>query len=128
MITITIFASSLFFATFIIALKAFNIKSGREIRIHALIGKFDNKSTKLIANIKFLFFQTIQSIRYIFIVKIKDPFINFVTKEISRIANEYESSQRILMGRKDISKKGAVSFYLRKIEEERVNIGKGKIE
>jgi hypothetical protein len=45
-----------------------------------------------------------------------------------KIMNEYRMGQSAIMGQKNIINKGAVSFYLKKIAEHKVNGVGGKIE
>jgi hypothetical protein len=44
------------------------------------------------------------------------------------ILAEYRKRQEVIMGRKNIANKGSVSFYLKKITEDKKEGEKGKIE
>lgn len=128
MITISIFSSSLFFAIALIILKAFDIRSGKQNFIARIISKLDNKSTELIKSIKFRSFQFIQILRYIFLVKTKNAIEVFFSDLFTRVRDEYLEREKVFMGRKDISNKGAVSFFLKRIKDEKAFLNKGKIE
>lgn len=128
MITISIFSSSLFFAVVLVILKAFDIRSGKQNFIARIISRLDNKSTELIKNIKFRSFQFIQTLRYIFLVKTKNAIEVFFSDLFARVRDEYLEREKVFMGRKDISNKGAVSFFLKRIKDEKAFSNKGKIE
>jgi len=93
-----------------------------------LFRKFDSKADEVIAVLKFKGLQLVQSIRYIALVQTKIVCKNLLNKVEQKIADEYKVRQSTLMGHKDITSKGSVSFYLKKITEEKSNGKKGKIE
>ena len=128
MATITIFASSLSVASLLLLAKAIEIKFGKKNLILNLIGKMDQKAIDLISTLKFRSLQFIQTIRYIILVQSKETIREFIDKIQLQIVNEYQARQELIMGRKNIPNKGSVSFYLKKITEEKGNIGRGKIE
>lgn len=128
MTTIIIFALALFFAISIIFFKALDLKKGKSNFVYTIIGKFDRSSAVFVEKIKFSILQFIQSIRYIILVKIRNKITDFVSQEIRRILNEYENKQKIFMGRKNIANNGSVSFYLKKIKDQKAYDGKGKID
>lgn len=92
------------------------------------LSRFDVKSEIFINYLKFKTLQIIQTLRYIFIVKVSKYFAEQNYKLKTWIIDELDKKQKIFMGRKEISKKGAVSFYIKKIEDNRTVSGKGKIE
>jgi hypothetical protein len=128
MITISIFSSSLFFAVTLIILKAFDLRSGKQNVLVRIMSKMDNNSTVLIKNIKFRTFQFIQTLRYIFLVKTKNAIKTFFSGLFARVRDEYLEREKVFMGRKDISSKGAVSFFLKRIKDEKAFSSRGKIE
>jgi hypothetical protein len=128
MATVVVFASSLSVASILVTVKALELKFGKRNFFLQLVSKLDSAVVSFLASIKFRSFQLIQSIRYIFLVQIR-----MLSKEIflrvqAKIADEYKMSQSAIMGRKDITNRGSVSFYLKKISENRGNGEKGKIE
>ena len=128
MTTIVIFSSSLFIATAMVSVKAFELKRGQRNILLKTISKFDSELEKLVFNLKFKALQLIQSVRYIILVQIKMICKNLLIKVEKRIVEEYKIRQNALMGHKNISNKGSVSFYLKKITEQKSYAGKGKIE
>jgi hypothetical protein len=128
MATIVIFASSLFTASALITVKAVEIKYGKRNFILELLSKLDAKSDKLISDVKFKALQIIQSVRYIVLVQIKAVCKNLLDKVEEKIMNEYKARHTMIMGQKNITNRGSVSFYLKKITEDKSNGQKGKIE
>lgn len=128
MATITIFASSLSIATVLVLIKAIELKFNKKNILLTLLGKLDNGSITLISALKFRSLQLIQSIRYIILVQSHILLSEFLDRIKDRIKNEYQIRQEMMMGRKIISSKGSVSFYLKKITEMKENESKGKIE
>ena len=123
-----VFGSSLFVTIAIITIKAIELKREKENILLRLVRKFDSQADKLISFLKFKTLQIIQSIRYIILVQIKAICKNLLERVEKRIIDEYKTKQNTLMGHKNITNKGSVSFYLKKITEERSNGKKGKIE
>lgn len=128
MATITIFASSLSIASILVLAKALELKFGKKNIFLALISRLDNVANNLIDIFKFRSLQLIQSVRYIILVQSHILLSEFLDRIKDRIRNEYQVRQEIMMGRKVISNKGSVSFYLKKISESKGNVGRGKIE
>lgn len=128
MTTIIVFASSLLIALVLLFTKAAELKFGKRNIILNLIGKFDYKCDKCISDFKFGSLQLVQSVRYIMLVQIKGICIDLFNRAKEKILNEYKTRQNIIMGHKDIIDKGSVSFYLKKITEDKYNGGRGKIE
>lgn len=128
MATIVVFASSLFITSILVLFKAVELRYQKKNILLSQICKFDDQAVNLAQNIKFRIFQLIQTIRYVLIVKSKEIFRNTIIEMEARIVHEYKSRQKSLMGRKDILNRGAVSFYLKKIAEDKINNEKGKIE
>ena len=128
MTTVVGFSSSLFIATAMVIIKAIELRRGKINFLLALFRKFDSHSDKFVASSKFMALQLIQSIRYIILIQVKIVCKKLLTKVEQKIANEYKIRQSTLMGQKKITNKGSVSFYLRKITEQKSSIGKGKIE
>lgn len=128
MTTIVVFASSLFITLAFVFIKAVELKYGKKNIILRLIGKFDTKCDQCVSGFKFKGLQLIQSIRYIFLVKIKEVYKDLFRKAEEKVMSEYKRRQDVVMGKKDITNKGSVSFYLKKITENKGNGEKGKIE
>ena len=128
MATIILFASSLSIVSILVLIKAIELKFGKKNIILVSMSQLDNKILSLVSGIKFRSLQLVQSIRYIILVQSKELIRESVDKIQLKIVNEYEARQRLIMGRKSIANKGSVSFYLKKIAEERGNGGRGKIE
>jgi len=129
MATIIIFASSLLIASTLVSIKAIELRSSRKNFVLRLVGKLDSKSEILISNLKFRSLQFIQSVRYIFLVQLRTVCRHLFNWAHEKIMQEYKARQNfIMMGRKEISNKGSVSFYLKKITEHKGNSEKGKIE
>ncbi len=129
MATIAIFASSLFIASAMVAVKGIELKYGRKNFILEIFGKLDSKSMKLIASAKFRTLQLVQSVRYVLLVQSKIILKHLLEKAEEKIVNEYKKRQDAIMtGKRDIINKGAVSFYLKKIAENKGAGARGKIE
>lgn len=128
MATIVVFASSLSIASLLVLSKAIELRFGRRNIFLTLIGKLDNKAIWFVGFLKFKSLQLVQIIRYIVLVKSKIVFRELFNKVQVKITDEYQKRQNIMMGRKDIKNNGSVSFYLKKISEEKGNGEKGKIE
>lgn len=128
MATIIIFASSLITALALVLSKAIELRCGKKNFAMSCICQLDDKSDKLVSNLKFKTLQLIQSTRYIMLVQIKAVCKNLLHKVEERIAHEYKMKHTMIMGQKDISSNGSASFYLRKITEGKNNGEKGKIE
>lgn len=127
MATIVVFASSLSIALIFILIKAAEIRSGKKNIVLRLIGKLDAAALKLVADAKFRGLQLTQSIRYIVLVQSKIVCLDLLYKVQNKILSEYQKRQSVMMGHKDIINKGSVSFYLKKIAEDKGNGRKGKI-
>lgn len=128
MAILIIFASSVLFVMSLIVFKAIESRFGKRNFILELVRKLDAKSEKFIATLKFRTWQAIQSVRYLFVVKIKATFFDYLQAMQYKIAREYDLQQNTLMGRKQIVGSGSASFYLKKISEEKSFGSKGKIE
>ena len=125
MSTIIVFGISLVIAFVLICLKAIELKYQRENFILRILGLLDEQTEKLTSNIKFRTLQIIQTVRYLLLVHSKNVAKEMVGKAQDRIVKEYELRESTLMGRKNISNRGSVSFYLKKIVTDK---GAGRIE
>lgn len=128
MATIIVFASSLTASLALISFKAFEIKKGNKHFILEFINRLDSRLDRLVAFLKFKGLQLIQTIRYIVLIKMRDLAQNLFHKAQERLASEIKLRQEIMMGKKEIMSKGSVSFYLKKITENKGVGVKGKIE
>ncbi|MEK7669087.1 MAG: hypothetical protein AAB350_00650 [Patescibacteria group bacterium] len=128
MTTIVIFGSSLFMALILLLTKAMELKYGNKNIILRFIGKLDSKFETVVSNLKFRGLQLTQSIRYIFLVQAKEICKDCFKKIEEKAVNEFKKRQDVIMGKKEIASKGSVSFYLKKITEDKGNGEKGKIE
>lgn len=128
MATIVVFASSLSVASILVVTKALELKFGKRNFFLELVCRLDSKIVSLVGAFKYRCLQLIQSVRYIFLVQIKMLSKDIFLRVQEKIANEYKISQNTIMGRKDITNRGSVSFYLKKITEEKGNGMRGKIE
>lgn len=128
MATIWVFAASLFVALALVIIKAIELKRSKKNLFLQLISKLDSVSLSLLLRIKFRSLQFVQTARYIALVQIKLASKNMFDKMRERALSEYKLRQDRIMGRRDISNKGSVSFYLKKITEDKGNNAKGKIE
>ncbi|NLE07447.1 MAG: hypothetical protein GX627_02440 [Parcubacteria group bacterium] len=124
MTTIVVFASSFVAMSALVGFKALELKDGKKNITLKCVGLFDRKAEKLISNIKFRFVQIIQTARFLVLVQVKVIF----KKLLKKIEADIKSKQTVLMGQKNIINKGSVSFYLKKIAEDKINNGGGKIE
>lgn len=128
MITTIIFALSLLVSLALISFKALELKRNKKNIALRLISRFDSISARLVSAFKFKALQLIQSVRYIVIIQSKIVFRAFLHKATERALNEYHTRYDIILGHKEISNKGSVSFYLKKIAENKDSGEKGKIE
>lgn len=127
MTTIVVFTSSLSIVSILVLVKALELKFGRKNTFLELIRKLDNRAIAIISEVKFRNLQLIQTVRYIVLVQSKEVFRSFLDKIQEKIALEYRLRQEVVMGKRNITNRGSVSFYLKKITEEK-GIEKGKIE
>lgn len=128
MTTIVVFGSSLAVALILILTKALELKYGSKNILLRLIGKADNRLELIVSKIRFRSLQLIQSIRYIIFVHGSEMFKDYIKKAEERAINEFRKRQDVIMGKKEIVNGGSVSFYLKKITEEKGHSEKGKIE
>lgn len=128
MTTIITFGSSLLVVITLVSLKAFEISREKRNFFLSIVGKLDEPALRLTNSIRFRIFQIVQSVRYIILVKMRDMLHDMFVRVSDKIASEYRERQDMLMGRREIANKGAVSFYLKKITEDKSNGEKGKIE
>ncbi len=126
MTTIIIFVSSLLVSTVLVLVKAIELKFGKKNFLLELVCKLDHKAVNLINTVKFRNLQLIQTIRYIILIQSKEWFRAIWHRLQERMALEYQLRQEIMMGKRNISSRGSVSFYLKKIGEEKGT--KGVIE
>lgn len=128
MTTITIFALSFLASLSLIAFKAIELRRGNKHFILEFINKLDSRLDKAVNLLKFKCLQLVQSLRYIVSVRGKEVVKEWLIKAEKRLVEEYHKNQDALMGKKEIINRGSVSFYLKKIKEEKENGEKGKIE
>lgn len=128
MTAITIFASSLFTAIALIAVKAIELKFGKVNIILRLIGKLDSLADRAVQSIRFRAYQLVQTVRYLFQVKIKEVANDMSFRAKEWLITQYKLRESRIMGQKEILNKGAVSFYLKKIADDQGSGNKGKIE
>jgi hypothetical protein len=128
MATIIVFASSLIVLSVFVVIKAIEIKYEKRNIFCELLGKFDDASHKLVADLKFKILQFVQSARYIVLVKAKEAIKKILEKLEEKIVREYRAGHTMIMGQREIAVSGSASFYLRKISENKDNGAKGKIE
>lgn len=129
MATIVVFASSLSIASTLVVVKAIEIRSRNKNFLLRLLNKLDSGCEKCLSSLKFRTLQIIQTVRYILLVESKNIYKDLVYRLQERIAHELKVRHEMIMtGRKEITQKGSVSFYLKKITEEKGNGKRGKIE
>ena len=128
MITIIVFSFSLSIASILVFAKILELRYKKSNILLRILGLMDSKVEKLLDNIKFLCLQFIQSAHYVFLVHSKNIAKDALNKIQDKIINEYKNRESTMMGRKNISQNGSVSFYLKKITEDKGNGEKGRIE
>lgn len=128
MTTIVVFGSSLAVALILILTKALELKYGSKNILLRLIGKADNRLELIVSKIKFRSLQLVQSIRYIIFVHGSEMFKDYIKKAEQKAVSEFKKRQDVIMGKKEIVGNRSVSFYLKKITEEKGHSEKGKIE
>jgi len=128
MTTIIVFFSSLFLAAALISFKAVELRCGKRNATLSLICRLDSGIEIFICGLKFRWLQLLQSLRYLVFIRMKTACKNLLEKAEEKIINEYKAKQSSIMGHKDILNKGSVSFYLKKITEDRSIGERGKIE
>lgn len=128
MTLIIIFSLSLLISIIFFALKFFDIKYNKENILFKFLSKLDPKSEKLLESTKIFIVGIIQTIKYIFTVKIKDGYNSLIYKFKEKLIFEYQKRHDIIMGKRSISINRPTSFYLRKITENKNTSGTGKIE
>jgi hypothetical protein len=127
MATIIVFASSLSIASILLILKAIELRFSRKNILLRFISRFDAKVLSILEVLRFRFFQLIQTVRYVLMVKSLEVFRDLFFRVEHRVMNEYRLRQENMMGRRDIINKGSVSFYLKKIAEDKGVGEKGQI-
>lgn len=128
MTTVVIFGSSLFLATVLVLLQAWELRRSKKNIILRIIAKLDPHAERLLETLRFRILQAIQTVRFIILVWAKEFVQSLSSRAQERLLKEFESRKEVVMGKKDIKSNGSVSFYLRKIKEEKSNGEKGKIE
>lgn len=128
MTTIVVFSSSLAVALMLLLTKALELKYGSKNILLKFISRADDRLETLVSGIRFRSLQLIQSVRYIIFVHAKDIFKDYIKKAEEKAIGEFRKRQDVIMGKKEIVNGGSVSFYLKKITEEKGNGTKGKIE
>lgn len=108
-------------------IKAIELKYGRKSFLLRIISKFDHHSISFVNKVKFKCFQIIQSIRYIFLIEVKNILENKFRNLKERVVEEYKNRESIIMGKKQIGNRGSVSFFLKKIDETKRNGHRGEI-
>ena len=127
MATIAIFASSLFLASILVLTKAIEIRLNKKSFVLRLLAKLDERATSTALRIKFLSLLLIQSARYMVLVKTPELFKEWVGETKNKVLVAYRERESVIMGKRNITNKGSVSFFLKKIDENRES-GRGKIE
>lgn len=128
MTTIIIFGASLLIAALMLTFKWLEFKRGQQNLVLRFVSRLDSHSVNLVMTVKFRGLQIIQTLKYLILVRGRLLLKEWLIKTEAKIMEEYHKKQEvILMGKKDILNKGAVSFYLKKITENKGN-EKGKIE
>ncbi len=127
MATIVIFGLSLALALILLLLKARSLKKGEEGFLLSQLGLLDPKADKLTESTKFLILQIIQSVRYIFLVYLPKFIEDEAGKYKEKINKKLEIQRNLILGQKEIHNRGAVSFFLKKIDETKRNGHKGEI-
>ncbi len=123
MTTIIVFVSSLFIATMLVLIKALEIRLGKRNALLRLVSRLDERAVLAATSLKFRCLQLIQSARYIILVKSKEVAKHLFEKAWSKIVIEYRERESVMMGRKNISTRGSVSFFLKKIDESKKQKG-----
>lgn len=129
MTTIVVFSSSLLVASALVLIKAVELRRGNKNILLGLISRLDNRLEKMVSNLKFRSLQLIQSFRYLVLVRVKEICKDCLRRMEEKAASELKKRQDvIMMGKKEIISKGSVSFYLKKITEDKGSGERGKIE
>lgn len=128
MTTTFVFALSIFIATALVLIKSLELRHGKKNVFLRIIGKFDFISLFLASVLKFRTLQLVQSLRYVVIVRGKTVCKEWLEKIKVWILEEFRMRRDEIMGHKDIINKGSVSFYLKKITENKEGGIRGKIE
>lgn len=128
MATIVVFASSLFAASALVSVKAVELRCGNKNILLRFISRLDSRADELVSALKFRALQLIQSIRYILLVHSKIVLKNLFFEMEEKMIKEYKSIRETVMGHRDITGKSGVSFYLKKITENKGSMVKGKIQ
>lgn len=127
MVTIVIFGVSIFFAFTILLLKMLYLHRGRDGFVLRFLGRCDPWTERLTSATKFRTLQIIQSVRYLFLLRLPEIVSQTAKKYKGRLVLKLENKRNLLMGRKEITNKGAVSFFLKKMDEAKKNGHKGEI-
>ena len=128
MTLITLFIASLLLIILMLIAKALELRSQKYSFILSIFKRLDNRALVVISDFKFRVLQVIQTVRYILLVSIPALIRQLVDDAKNHAMREYRNSQEVLMGRKNIVNKGSVSFYLKKIQEDKLNTEKGEIQ
>lgn len=127
MTTIAVFASSLFITILLLTLKAIELRFSKKNFILRVLSKLDPRAEDTIASVKFRALQVVQSLRYIVLVEFRLAFQNWVFEMRERAVREYKVRESVIMGQKNITSRGSVSFFLKKIDEGKKSGQRGEI-
>jgi len=127
MTTVVLFGSSSILAGLILILKWFELRSGKNGFLLLLLNKLNPHAESLIQKLRLGALQIVQTIRYIVLVRIPGALDNAVEKARMSAVRELESRKGMLLGRRDITSRGSVSFFLRKMNENKQNGERGEI-
>jgi len=127
MAVVIVFGSSFILALCIFTLKYFELRRGKSNFLLRFVSRFDSRAEELVAASKFRILQLIQSARYVVLVHIPAVIDRAIEKTKESILQELDARRNMLRGQKDISNKGAVSFFLKKIDENKRNGERGEI-
>lgn len=100
------------------------LKTGVKTPLGVFLARFDNKSEQTISKLQKFVYTTIQTVKYFLLVHLPEKGKVKISETKESVLNKYNKQKDAIMGKKELSKNGASSFFLRKVSENK-NSGNG---
>lgn len=117
MIAVIIFAVSFLLLSILFLSKHREAITGEKNSLGKALTPLDNKASKVLYAIHYRFYQLVQTIKFVFLVKIPEKGRVKIHKTKDSVVKEYKKQKDVIMGKKELNQNGSASFFLRKIDE-----------
>ena len=133
MMAIIIFAVSFLGLAVLFLFKYREIKTGEKPALNRLLSRFDEKSERFAKLLRVYFYRFLEAVKFFFLVHLPAKGRVKIENAKESVINKYNKQKDAIMGKKELSKNGASSFFLRKVSENKNggngnNLKRGKIE